>query len=157
METVCKDLHGREQARLGTQLTELIHSNTTKGNPPYGFLYGGQYYTILAPAMRRTAVKKIIHPELREEAREFVEGLNQWQKDWEACGNALRRGLQSCHDWQDVRDIFPTVIGMIHEATKVLKRTRPVGFPFEGMALQMTQFNMAVTEPLEYHASNRMF
>lgn len=134
----------------------LIAENEAKGNPGYGFLYGGEFHSQYPLNQIARLPKVILHKDLHEQGREYLQELKEFRED----DTKLRQGMimpitTACQDLQDVRDLLPEIIAPLVPFMAELPRTRPVGFAFTDKPIQAHSFQL-ISDLLEYHAAVRI-
>lgn len=154
-ESVFQAIFGSEIERLRTTLTELITQNGLRGNPATGFLYGGAFHTIYDVKQLAKTPKKILHPDLREQGREYVQDKAVLDRGIAEVRHALVTLLRPCATEQDFRDLLPQSVVFFLPDLASLPRTREPGWAFKDRATDLHIYENAVGT-LETHLAARL-
>ena len=146
---------GSEIERLKTTLNELITQNGLRGNPPYGFLYGGAFHTNMDPKTLAKSPKKILHPDLREQGQIYVQEKAILDRGLAEVKHALTTLLKPCKGLQDIRDLLTNTVVFFLPSLQGIPRTREPGWAFSGSTIEMHNFQHTVGV-LEAHLANRL-
>lgn len=152
---VFEAIFGSEIERLKTTLNELITQNGLRGNPSYGFLYGGAFHTNMDPKTLAKFPKKILHPDLREQGQIYVQEKAILDRGLAEVKHALTTLLRPCKDLQDIRDLLTNTVVFFLPSLQGIPRTRDPGWAFAGNTIEMHNFQHTVGV-LEAHLANRL-
>ena len=152
---VYEAIFGSEIERIKTTLNELITQNGLRGNPSYGFLYGGAFHTNMDLKTLAKFPKKILHPDLRAQGQDYVRDKAILDRGLGEVKHALTALLKPCKDEQDIRDLLTNTVVFFLPSLQGIPRTRDPGWAFAGSAIEMHNFQHTVGV-LEAHLANRL-
>lgn len=135
-QAVNEAIHNLVQAdykRIVQIRTELSERNHALGNPSVGFMFAGEFHNTSPSRSVPLAERKIIHPDLEDDAREYVKDLKRIRNDRGKMINIISSLVSKCAgNKQDLRDMFPELLVPYFPDLASLPRTRKLGFLYEG-------------------------
>lgn len=145
-----------ERRLLDEQLRGLIEQNYALGMPKEGFLYGGVFHSLIRVQDRAKATKKMLHKDLREEARHYMAAEKLFEQEKTRLHNGLTFMLSPCKNEQDMRDMLPDSMKLVlPQPIASLRRTRPPAWAFETEEMFLGQFK-ELENVIDYYISNRI-
>lgn len=146
-----------DKNRLEEDKLNLIYENHSLGNPHFGFLFSGNFYSCLVTSQaRKIADKQPLHSSLMERGSQMHMAFQDLDKNSKIIQQGLSLVLAPCMTTQDARDALPDyLVKDTPDSIKNLSRTRPVAWTLEGYP--MRQHTFKVTEDLiMFFYANRM-
>ncbi|QEP29854.1 hypothetical protein HYP99_gp056 [Sinorhizobium phage ort11] len=117
-----------DEKRLEQQLETIKSEDNKLGGLWYGFTYGGEMYTHLAPKQRRNVQFRELDPSLHPKMQDYLLTKKIMDLDRIKVTQTLSAILIGCTNWQDVRDSLPEGIIEFIPQVKDLPRTREEAF-----------------------------
>lgn len=148
-------LRARDDAQLTRELEELIEQNYAVGMPKQGFLFGGEFHTVLPVKSVKAEEKKLIHASLKKEAAAYCDRKVLLNKEMTRIANGLSLVLRPCTSWQDIRDALPDPLRNEIDETKNLRRLKAEAWPLQDSPLQLHQYQQTA-ELLLFYYTNRL-
>lgn len=157
-EVIDEILHSIGQADLiyiDSLIEDLIEKNQPHSHSTDGFLFGGTFFTTLAPKAARLVPKLPLHRSLYDQGQELVDASKELARDIQRLKQGLTVVLRDCETDQDIRDALPNSVRMVLPGLASFERTRPVAYTIMDKPLLFDQY--AETERLlQYYLSSRM-
>ena len=135
--------------------SQLIAQNTQLGGHKDGFLFSGEFFTDLPPDMQKQAVKEVIRPALRQEAKDYIREVRAVEGEKLRLYHGLAQLCGACQTQQDIRDALPEAAVLVDEELKALPRTREAGWTLRDKPLLAFDFKRT-EELVDFYSAHRM-
>jgi len=145
----------KDHARLDRILEGFLEQNHTLGGIKEGFLLEGKFHTLLPPRQQFAIEKRMLHPRLHGEVREYIAERRLIEVEGKTIQQGLSLLVKPCKTTQDLRDALPEDIVDLVPQFKSLSRQRPEAWCLEGSEFQKHQYS-AVKDKLMFYITNQM-
>lgn len=152
---IMKRLMAKDKVRTDRILENFILENHKLGGPKEGFLLEGRFLTLLPSRDQLAAEKRMLHPHLHGEVREYLNELKLIENEASTIKHGLSLLLKPCKTWQDFRDALPEDIVDLVPEIKRLSRQRPEAWCLDEGSFQKHQYSM-VKEKMMFYITNQM-
>lgn len=153
--SLIRDLFEKDYDRLNERIGSLIEENFRLRGSQHGYLYFGEFWTLLPIAQRKGVEKRILHPSLQPQGKEIYDERKLIQGEQQRLTQGLSMLLRDCHNEQDVRDALPDTATLLLPNLASLPRTRPDGWPYGGKALHQHTHELIVGI-FDFYAANQI-
>lgn len=153
---IVDDIFSADNKHLLKMKEEVVAENAQLTGNGTGFLYQGEFITILDnPKSQRLAKKYPCHPEVQEAAGRYVRQRDKMRIHRRKVEQGLMIVLRDCKSLQDMRDALPDLLRNSHEKLKDLPRTRDEAYTIAEQPLKQVAYEDTVR--LVYrHLASRM-
>lgn len=155
IDGLINSLFEKDAIRLSAIQVSLIERNYALGMPQSGFLFGGKFHTTLSPKQRVAAEKRVLHPQLHEECKAYLDDERVVEQEKLRLTHGVHLLLRGCHTLQDLRDVLPDAATPLIPEIAGLKRYRDPGYTVAGRPLLAGDLARTV-ELVGFYATNRM-
>lgn len=145
----------KDRSKLRDVLEGLIERNYALGGPKEGFLMEGQFLTLLPPKQQFLAEKRMLHPSLHSEVREYLAECRILDSEAKVIQQGLSLLTSHCKTSQDLRDALPEDIVELSPNLRNMTRYRPEAWCLEGKEFHMHQYALA-KEKMMFYITNQM-
>lgn len=145
----------KDHDRLDHILKGFIEENYSLGGIKEGFLLEGKFHTLLPPKQQFAVEKRMLHPRLHAEVREYLAECRLILTEAKTIQQGLSLLVKPCKSPQDLRDALPEDIVDLIPDLRRLTRQRPEAWCLEGSEFQKHQYS-AVKDKLMFYITNQM-
>ena len=151
--TIATDLLAYDRSRLKERHDQLILDHQKKTGETTGFLAGGKFFTHLKPSTAFHVKKSPVHPDLRDDALDWLSDNKQCDKEEQQIRTGVYQLLQHCKDLQDVRDALPEAVVKSYPELSTLSRTRAEAWPLKHSPILMHSWDIVSSTILTRYSS----
>lgn len=153
--SLVRHLFQKDEKSLEVRLKNLIEENRMLGGPIEGFLYRGEFWTLVDKAQRLVAPKKVLDQRLHDAAKDLWQDRQYRIKESIRLTQGLQMLLRDCHNDQDVRDALPDCASLVLPQLAAYSRIRPPAWPFADKPLHMHNYEM-ILKIFTFYTTNQL-
>jgi hypothetical protein len=126
---IMQAIQAKDLARLEKDLTSLVEANYRLGGTQHGFLFQGQFHSLLPFPKQKKVDKRPLHDDLIPAAKAYLKEKQVLVQETNRLKQGLHTLLRFCNTPQQTRDALPDMASAIIPDLSAYKRIQPEAWP----------------------------